>query len=172
MKKKTIFETKNFNIIEFENSITGINFTNINIGILPYVVYDNKLISIGISKEKNFFREEQETNNIITGINKLNETFLESAIRIFKEKTGIEEKNKDKWLYLGILKLSKNTDESIVIFGLDISNYNLKELETNNFKLLKVNNEFLMSEESLLLATYFRLNIFFKKKINKILYYE
>jgi 8-oxo-dGTP pyrophosphatase MutT (NUDIX family) len=175
MDKELLYSAKKFDVVKRDGKI-GIEIKKVTVGVLPYVISDGILSSVGVLHEYSLFRKGNFCDTVITGTLDPDDTgLLSCAIRELEEEGGFIQNDVDKWVFLGTFKLSKVSTEEISVFGVDVS-----ELEQGNAKgdgskkerlsSLRMTqiNDAILTDESIFLASYLRLfDFFYQSNSNK-----
>jgi hypothetical protein len=150
----------------------GIIMKTVTVGVLPYVI-DNKILTkVGVLHELNKLRESGYAETIITGsADPDDKTLLETAIRELNEEGGFSVQDNDKWIFLGNFKTTKCSDEIISVFAVDITGQERGEVkgdgseqeEKSDLNIVDVSDA-ILSNETLLLASFLRLFDYFYQK--------
>ena len=176
---KVIHTDKYFDLVDVDGHV-GIRSKHMTVGVLPYTTDDNGMIEkIGILNEYNTFREGNYCDTIITGtVEYEDDSLLFTAIRELKEEGGInmEGDNTEKWIFLGSVYTSKDSDKIIPLFAVNVTGKDInkpqgdgsKKEKLSEFSLVPVGDG-LVSEESLLLSAFLRLfNFMYAKSMNNV----
>lgn len=147
LKTKVLFKNKWFSVIERESDngsmMTGLEPSHDGIVVLPYTTNEIGEIDLfGIIYECNPLRPDGFWNTCITGGIDDNEDALEAAKRELFEESGYEQRDDDKWSYLGNLFVSKLVDSELSCFAVDITDIKIKNKKgdgTKNEELSKFN---------------------------------
>lgn len=174
MDKEILHETKRFDVVRRESKV-GIEIKKVTVGVLPYVISDGLLSSVGVLHEYSSFRKGNYCDTIITGtLEPDDESLLSCAIRELEEEGGFIQQDVDKWIFLGCFKLSKGSTEEINVFGCDVSNLEQGEAKGDGSKKEKLSslrmtqiNDAILTDESIFLASYLRLFDFFYQNNTK-----
>lgn len=143
--------------------------------VLPYTISTNGLLDkIGIIQDWNYIEDERVLTLINDYISEDDGTDLISANRVLYEIIGTNVKNADKWMYLGKLYNNMSSDSPIKIYGVDITEVEIKtdeeveeENERKRFQLLD-SSKVIQTDDMLFLASYLRLfNYFYVNSLNK-----
>ena len=171
MDKETLFESKRFDVVKRDNKV-GIEIKKVTIGVLPYVISDNMLSSIGVLHEYASFRKGKYTNTLITGtLEADDQDLLQCAIRELEEEGGFVQTDVDSWVFLGSFKLSKASTEEINVFAVNVTGIEQKEAqgdgskkeELSSLKMMQINDA-ILTDEAIFLASFLRLFDFFYQK--------
>ena len=173
MNKDILYESKRFDVVKIDSK-TGIDVKKVTVGVLPYVIADGLLSSVGVLHEYNNFRKGGYCDTIITGtLEPDDSSLLSCAIRELNEEGGYDQTDVDKWIFLGMFKLSKGSNEEINVFGVDVSDIEQvdakgdgsKKEQLSSLRMTQINDA-ILTDESLFLASYLRLFDFFYQKNN------
>jgi len=143
--------------------------------VLPYTVSTNGLLDkIGVSKDWNFIKKEQVLILLNDYINEDDDTDLIAANRILFNVTGTNITDAKLWMYLGSLYNNMTSDSPIKIYAVDISNAEIKTIESvknederQKFSLLD-SAKVIQTDDILFLAAYLRLfNFFYVNALSK-----
>jgi 8-oxo-dGTP pyrophosphatase MutT (NUDIX family) len=176
---KTLFNMDRFDVIDVDGQI-GMKFKAMSVGVLPYRVNENGLITeIGLLHELNYFREGNYCDTLITGtIEYEDDSLYLTAVRELAEEGGfhLPEGSEDRWLFLGPLYVYKNSDEMIPVFAVDVTGIEQvphegdgsdKE-ELSTLKMVSVSNG-IASDEAIVCAAFVRLfNYMYAKSFNYV----
>lgn len=175
---KVLFSDKWFDVVNINGQV-GLKNKHMSVAVMPYCTDDNGIIStIGLLHEFNNFRENDFSDTLITGtIEYEDDSLLFTAVRELREEGGftMPEDSLDRWLFLGSIYISKNSDQVIPVFAVDVTG--LPQVETNGdgsekeiksyLEMVDVSNG-IASDESLVLASFVRLfNYMYAKAIGK-----
>jgi len=174
MEKEILYNTKRFDVVKQDGKI-GLETKKVSIGVLPYVISDNMLSSIGVLNEYTSYRKGDYTNTIITGTLEPDDLdLLSCAKRELTEEGGFVQDDVDQWIFLGSLKLSKASSEEINVFGVNVTGKEQSEAKGDGSKKEELStlrmqsiNDAILTDESLFLASFLRLFDFFYQKTNK-----
>lgn len=168
-----------FDIVDVDGQ-TGMKFKAMSVGILPYRVNKNGVITdIGLLHELNYFREGNYCDTLITGtIEYEDDSIYLTAVRELAEEGGfhLPEGSEDRWLFLGPLYVYKNSDEMIPVFAVDVTGIeqaphtgdgsDSEKLST--LKMVSVSNG-ISSDEAIVCAAFVRLfNYMYAKSFNYV----
>lgn len=141
---QTIFSEKYLKIKKStfqEKEYYGVYYDTDNVVILPYIADSSNIIQkIGLIKEINPFRKNNESLTLITGTEKdEDDTYIDIAKRELYEKTGYKVENDSCWVYLGKLTLTKTVETEHPCFMVNFTEIqdDLSEIE-NNFSFVPV----------------------------------
>lgn len=139
---KTLHDYKYFKVVkkDYEKaSMTGLWVEGKNVAVLPYYLNEQgKIDKFGVINECNPLKENNFFVTAVTGGVEENETTLFGAKRELLEETGLNVENDDRWIYLGDLTTSKQTNEKHQCFAVnvtDIAKSNAKGDGSENEKL-------------------------------------
>ena len=151
----------------------AVRFDKSAVSVLTYTLDENNVISgIGIVKEKNPHFPEGFTENMIQGqIEQSDDSLLERAMKELYEEGGIKVEDSLKWCYLGDIRYSKISPDSMYMFAVNITGAKMEkpkgEPGTNetiySFEVRPV-NEALLVKDSLLYSAFFQLFMKLYKK--------
>lgn len=171
MSKEVLFETKRFDVVKNESK-TGIEMKKVTVGVLPYVISDGLLSSVGVLHEYNSFRKDKYCDTIITGtLDPEDQDLLHAAIRELEEEGGFIVTDVDQWVFLGSFKLSKGSTETNHVFAVNVTGLEQGKAKGDGSKQEKLSklrmtqiNDAILTDETLFLASYLRLFDFFYQK--------
>ncbi len=173
MDKELLYSTKKFDVVKRDGK-AGIEIKKVTVGVLPYVISDGILSSVGVLHEYNSFRKGNFCDTVITGTLDPDDTdLLSCAIRELEEEGGFIQNDVDKWIFLGTFKLSKVSTEEISVFGVDVSGLEQgnakgdgsKKESLSSLRMTQINDA-ILTDESIFLAAYLRLFDFFYQSNN------
>ena len=175
---KVLFSDNWFDVVDINGQV-GLKNKHMSVAVMPYRTDDNGIISeIGLLHEFNNFRENDFSDTLITGtIEYEDDSLLFTAVRELREEGGftMPEDSLDRWLFLGPIYISKNSDQVIPVFAVDVTglpqeeaNGDGSEKEVKSYlEMVDVSNG-IASDESLVLASFVRLfNYMYAKAIGK-----
>ena len=169
--KEVLYEAKRFDIVRRDTKV-GMEMKKVTVGVIPYVVADGLLSSVGLLHEYNSFRRGKYCDTIITGTVDADDVdLLHCAIRELEEEGGFVVTDVDQWVFLGGFRLSKGSNEEIQVFAVNVSDEEQgeakgdgsKQEELSKLKMTQINDA-ILTDESLFLASYLRLFDFFYQK--------
>lgn len=167
--KKIIVTGKYEDVIEIKEHFYIIS-KNHRIAILPYTIDSRGLLDkIGVTLDYNYVYEKHNNTLLYGYINEDDNTNLTAANRIFFEKTGINIKSANRWMFLGGLYNNLTSDSIINIYSVLITDDELDRLkEKNKDEFNMIDSSYVItSDDTLLLASYLRLfNYFYVNSLN------
>ena len=140
---KILFKNKHFNVIQ-DGDIVGIEPLDLDVAILAFQRDENGLPKmLGVLREFNPLRTDNFSTTVVTGKSEGEDPdILSTAMREFKEETGYDIPDLDRWYYLGQLTGSKLVKQEHPCFAVDISGLEIDEKEgdeeNSKFKLMPV----------------------------------
>lgn len=135
------------------------------VAIIPYTIKDGILEQIGIINVVNEETEEEEQTLIMGYLKKDDVTNLDGANRILKDTIYLDITDAEKWIYLGELSMNQFSKSSFKIYGVDITNKEVKYTDLSKFELVEL-PKVTQSNDLLFLSSYLRLfNYFYVKSI-------
>jgi 8-oxo-dGTP pyrophosphatase MutT (NUDIX family) len=175
---KILYTDKWFDVVDLEGHV-GLKNKHMSVAVLPYTTDSNGLIAeIGLLHEFNRFRENDYCDTLITGtIDYEDDSLFFTAVRELREEGGftLPEDATDRWIFLGPIYVSKNSDQIIPVFAVDVTGLpqqettgdgSEKELKSR-LEMVGVGNG-IASDESLVLAAFVRLfNYMYAKAIGQ-----
>lgn len=149
----------------------GIHFKKHSVGVLPYVLENGIITKIGVVKEYNSNRNEKITSLLTGTFEKDDILNINTAIRELKEESGIDCKDLDKYIFLGNFYLSKNSDEFMPLYAVNITGLSIKEENLNlqdreddlEFKIIDIKDALKINETILITAIFKLFEIIYKK---------
>jgi hypothetical protein len=162
--KKNIAITGNFeDVVEINNHYYLVSKKQ-RLCVLPFTISEAGILDqIGVIKDFNYLSEKYEYTLINGYINEDDGTSLVTSNRLLFNIIGTNVTSADNWIYLGSLFNNLTSDSPITIYGVNISNLNIKSNEDAVENQDKIKFEMLdtfkvvQSNESLFLAAYLRL---------------
>lgn len=167
IKKKVVLSGKFEDIIEVNEHYYLISKKN-RVAVLPYSIGSQGLLDkIGVVKDYNVLSEDYDYTLISGYVSQDDGTNLVAANRILYEVLGLNVTNADDWMYLGTLHNTLTSDSPVVLYCVDLSGKEIKEVEEVDqnkkraqFKM--VDCEFVVTtDDSLFLSAFLRLFEFF-----------
>ncbi len=174
VEKKLLLEGDFEDVIEIDNHYFLIDKKD-KICVLPYTISTEGLLDkIGVVQERNFIEEEDIWILMSDYISTDDKTDLVSANRILFEIIGTNIPEAVKWMYLGNVFSTMNSDSPIKLYAVDITDVKIKaleeveeEIERKKFKMLD-SSRVIQSDDVLFLASYLRLfNYFYINSLDK-----
>jgi len=173
MEKEILYQSKRFDVTKRGSKI-GFETKKVTIGVLPYVVANSLLSSIGVLHEFNQYRKGDFCDTIITGtLDPDDKDLLSCAMRELEEEGGFIQEDVDKWMFLGTFRLSKKSNEEVNVFAVDVSDIEQGNAKgdgskSENLSSLRMSqiNDAILTDESIFLASYLRLFDFFYQQNN------
>lgn len=176
LNQKTLYQNKYFDVIEVDGRI-GVKAKEMSVAVIPYSVDEAGILEkIGLLYEYIAIRREQYIWTLITGtVEKTDDDLLATAIRELKEEGGIEVPETEiekRCVYLGTIFDSKDSNRETPIFGINVTNLEIKKAEgdgstqeeKSTFEMVP-SNELTRTSESLPLSAFLRLFHHFYLKI-------
>jgi 8-oxo-dGTP pyrophosphatase MutT (NUDIX family) len=171
MDNKVIYTHERFDLVQRDGK-DGVEMKKVTVGVLPYVISDGLLSSVGVLHEYNLFRKGKYSDTIITGTLDPNDIdLLHCAMRELEEEGGYKVEDADQWVFLGGFTLSKASTEEIQVFAVNVSDAKQgepkgdgsKQEELSKLEMVQINDA-ILTDEALFLASYIRLFDFFYQK--------
>lgn len=176
---KVLYAGEKFDVVEV-NGQRGLKAKSMSIAVMPYTVDENGMLrEMGFLKEYNPFRENDYAITMITGtVETEDEDLISTATRELEEEGGltVPTSEKQRWIYLGNFYPSKDGDQIIPTFAVDVTGIARKEAEgdgsikedKSEFMMIPV-TEAMTTDEALPLATFLRLfNYFYAKTVANV----
>jgi len=175
---KVLHEDKWGDVVDIDGHV-GIRSKHMSVAVLPFTVEANGMIeNIGLLHEYNQFREGNHCDTLITGtVEYEDDSLLFTAKRELLEESGIDMiDDAEKWIFLGTIYPSKDSDKVIPIFAVDVSGKDInkpqkdgsKKERLSEFNLVRVGDG-LISDEGLVLSAFLRLfNYMYAKSMNYV----
>ena len=167
-ESKILFKNKYFNVIQTGETV-GIEPLQLDVAILAFVRDEKGLPNfLGVLREFNPLRDGQFTTTVVTGKSEEEDPdILSTAIREFKEESGYDVPDLDRWFYLGQLTGSKIVKQEHPCFAVDITGLEKKESEgeeseseeNSKFKLMSI-KEALNSDDCYVLSLFMKIFLY------------
>jgi len=174
IEKKIIVTGEYEDVIEIDKHYFLVSKKH-RVTVLPYAISTNGLLDkVGVVKDYNYVFEDYDYTLINGYINQDDGTDLVAANRVLFEIIGINITDADDWMYLGSLYNNLTSDSGISLYCVDVTQKEIQETKDveqdkkkTKFKMININTA-ITSDDTLLLASFFRLyNYFYVNTISK-----
>jgi hypothetical protein len=125
-EKKIVLRGDFEDVIEFENHYY-IQSKKDRVCVLPYTINEGLLDKIGVVEIWNDEEREKSLTLITDYLNADDETNLVGANRVFYSITGVNLTDASRWMYLGSLFNSLNSDSPIRVYCVNVTDIEIKE---------------------------------------------
>lgn len=166
-EKKIILEGDFEDIIQIEQHYY-LSYKKDRVAVLPYTVDSKGLLDkIGIVEDWNYVENEKVLTLINDYVSSDDVTDLVGANRILFEIIGTNIDNALSWMYLGSIYNNMNSDSTIKLYAVDITDVQIKATEDveegedrKKFKMLS-SEKVIQTDDMLFLASFLRLFNYF-----------